>query len=106
MNNQEENMIAESYEVSPMKIDNQVVYTKFNIENQEMKEKIENLIDLLNKQMTQENYELDFMLAHTKCYEICQHWKSEELYNEMEKLIKKIILDFLEEIKKLADDEQ
>ena len=105
MNNQEENMIAESYEVSPMEIDNQVVYTKFNIENQEMKEKIENLIDLLNKQMTQENYELDFMLAHTKCYEICQHWKSEELYNEMEKLIKKIILDFLEEIKKLTDDE-
>ena len=105
MNNQEENMIAESYEVSPMKIDNQVVYTKFNIENQEMKEKIENLIDLLNKQMTQENYELDFMLAHTKCYEICQDWKSEELYNEMEKLIQKIILDFLEEIKKLADDE-
>ena len=105
MNNQEENIIAESYEVSPMEIDNQVVYTKFNIENQEMKEKIENLIDLLNKQMTQENYELDFMLAHTKCYEICQHWKSEELYNEMEKLIKKIILDFLEEIKKLTDDE-
>ena len=105
MNNQEENMIAESYEVSPMEIDNQVVYTKFNIENQEMKEKIENLIDLLNKQMTQEIYELDFMLAHTKCYEICQHWKSEELYNEMEKLIKKIILDFLEEIKKLTDDE-
>jgi hypothetical protein len=105
MNNQEENMIAESYEVSPMEIDNQVVYTKFNIENQEMKEKIENLIDLLNKQMTQENYELDFMLAHTKCYEICQHWKSEELYNEMEKLIKKIILDFLEEIKKMTDDE-
>ena len=105
MNNQEENIIAESYEVSPMEIDNQVVYTKFNIENQEMKEKIENLIDLLNKQMTQENYELDFMLAHTKCYEICQHWKSGELYNEMEKLIKKIILDFLEEIKKLTDDE-
>ena len=105
MNNQEENIIAESYEVSPMEIDNQVVYTKFNIENQEMKEKIENLIDLLNKHMTQENYEIDFMLAHTKCYEICQHWKSEELYNDMEKLIKKIILDFLEEIKKLSDDE-
>jgi len=105
MNNQEENIIAESYEVSPMEIDNQVVYTKFNIENQEMKEKIENLIDLLNKHMTQENYEIDFMLAHTKCYEICQHWKSEELYNEMEKLIKKIILDFLEEFKKLSDDE-
>ena len=40
MNNQEENIMAESYEVSPMEIDNQVVYTRFNLENQEMAEKI------------------------------------------------------------------
>ena len=75
MNNQEENIIAEGYEVSPMEIDGQVVYTKLNLENEEMKEKIENLINILKMQMTQENYELDFMLAHSKCYEICQHWK-------------------------------
>ena len=105
MNNQEENMIAESYEVSPMEIDNQVIYTQLNIENQEMSEKIENLITLLNKQMTEEKYELDFMLAHSKCYEICQHWKWEELFNEVEKLIKKIILNFLDEIKNLPDEE-
>ena len=105
MNNQEENIIAESYEVSPMEIDGQVIYKKLNIEEQEMKEKIENLINLLNMQMTQENYELDFMLAHSKCYEICQHYKWEELYNEVEKLIKKIISDFLEEMKKLSDEE-
>ena len=105
MNNQEENMIAESYEVSPMEIDNQVIYTQLNIENQEMSEKIENLITLLNKQMTEEKYELDFMLAHSKCYEICQHWKWEELFNEVEKLIKKIILNFLDEIKNLTDEE-
>jgi hypothetical protein len=42
-------------------------------------------------QMTQENYELDFMLAHSKCYEICQHYKWEELYNEVEKLVHKTI---------------
>ena len=105
INNQEENMIAEIYEVSPMEIDNQVIYTQLNIENQEMSEKIENLISILNKQITQENYELDFMLVHSKCYEICQHWKWEELFNEVEKLIKKIILEFLEEIKKLSDEE-
>ena len=105
INNQEENMIAEGYEVSPMEIDNQVIYTKLNLENQEMSEKIENLISLLNSQMTQENYELDFMLVHSKCYEICQHWKWDELYKEVEKLIKKIILDFLEEMKKLSDEE-
>ena len=105
MNNQEENIMAESYEVSPMEIDNQVVYTKFNLENQEMAEKIEDLINLLNKHMIDENFELDFMLAHNKCYEICQHWKWEELYKEMEKLFKKIILDFLENIKKLTDEE-
>ena len=105
MNNQEENIIAESYEVSPMEIDNQVIYTKLNLENEEMSEKIENLISILNMQMTQENYELDFMLAHSKCYEICQHWKWDELYNEIEKLIKKIISDFLEDMKKKSEEE-
>ena len=104
MNNQEENIIAESYEVSPMEIDNQVIYTKLNLENEEMSEKIENLISILNMQMTQENYELDFMLAHSKCYEICQHWKWDELYNEIEKLIKKIISDFLEDMKKKSEE--
>ena len=84
MNNQEENIMAESYEVSPMEIDNQVVYTRFNLENQEMAEKIEDLINLLNRHMSDGDFELDFMLAHTKCYEICQHWKWDELYNEIE----------------------
>ena len=105
MNNQEENIMAESYEVSPMEIDNQVVYTRFNLENQEMAEKIEDLINLLNRHMSDGDFELDFMLAHTKCYEICQHWKWEELYKEIEKLLKKIILDFLEKIKILTDEE-
>ena len=106
MNNQEENIIAEGYEVSPMEIDGQVVYTKLNLENEEMKEKIENLINILKMQMTQENYELDFMLAHSKCYEICQHWKWDELYNEIENLLKKIISDFLEDMKKKSEEEQ
>ena len=105
MNNQEENIMAESYEVSPMEIDNQVVYTRFNLENQEMAEKIEDLINLLNRHMSDGDFELDFMLAHTKCYEICQHWKWEELYKEIEKLLKKIILVFLEKIKILTDEE-
>ena len=106
MNNQEENIIAEGYEVSPMEIDGQVVYTKLNLENEEMKEKIENLINILKMQMTQENYELDFMLAHSKCYEICQHWKWDELYNEIENLLKKIISDFLQDMKKKSEEEQ
>ena len=105
MNNQEENIMAESYEVSPMEIDNQVVYTRFNLENQEMAEKIEDLINLLNRHMSDGDFELDFMLAHTKCYEICQHWKWEELYKEIEKLLKKIIVEFLEKVKILTDEE-
>ena len=105
MNNQEENIIAESYEVSPMEIDNHVVYNKLDLESQEMSEKIENLIFLLNEQMTKEDYNLNFMMVHTKCYEICQHWKWEELYIEVEKLIKKVILNFLEQIKILNDEE-
>ena len=105
MTNQEENIIAESYEVSPMEIDGQVIYNKLNLENEEMSEKIENLINILNMQMTQENYELDFMLAHSKCYEICQHWKCDELYNEIEKLFKKIISDFLEDMKKKSEED-
>ena len=105
MNNQEENIMAESYEVSPMEIDNQVIYTRFNLENQEMVEKIEDLINLLNRHMSDGDFELDFMLAHTKCYEICQHWKWEELYKEIEKLLKKIIVEFLEKVKILTDEE-
>ena len=105
MNNQEENIIAETYDVSPVEIDNQVVYHKLDLESQEISEKIENLISLLNEQMTKEEYNLDFMMVHTKCYEICQHWKWEELYQEVVKLIKNIILKFLEEIKVINDDE-
>ena len=72
-------------EVSPMEIDNQVLYNRYKVEEEEIKEKIDSVIDVLKLQLTKNEYELDFQLLYSKCYEICLHWKANELYKEIEK---------------------
>jgi len=104
-NNQEENNIEQNNEVSPMEVDNQVIYTKYEIEEEEIKEKIESLINILQIPFTKPEYEIDFQLVYSKCYEICLHWKANELYQEVEKLITKVVASILEEISKLDDEE-
>ena len=104
-NNQEENNIEQNNEVSPMEVDNQIIYTKYEIEEEEIKEKIESLINILQIPFTKPEYEIDFQLVYSKCYEICLHWKANELYQEVEKLITKVVASILEEISKLDDEE-
>jgi hypothetical protein len=104
-NNQEENNIEQNNEVSPMEVDNQIIYTKYEIEEEEIKEKIESLINILQIPFTKPEYEIDFQLVYSKCYEICLHWKANELYQEVEKLITKVVATILEEISKLDDEE-
>ena len=104
-NNQEENNIEQNNEVSPMEVDNQIIYTKYEIEEEEIKEKIESLINILQMPFTKPEYEIDFQLVYSKCYEICLHWKANELYQEVEKLITKVVASILEEISKLDDEE-
>lgn len=104
-NNQEENNIEQNNEVSPMEVDNQIIYTKYEIEEEEIKEKIESLINILQIPFTKPEYEIDFQLVYSKCYEICLHWKTNELYQEVEKLITKVVASILEEINKLDDEE-
>ena len=77
-NNQEENNIEQNNEVSPMEVDNQIIYTKYEIEEEEIKEKIESLINILQIPFTKPEYEIDFQLVYSKCYEICLHWKANE----------------------------
>ena len=104
-NNQEENNNEAINEVSPMEVDNQVIYTRYETEEEEIKEKIQSVINLLEMQFNKPEYEIDFQLIYSKCYDICLHWKSNELFKEVEKLLKNIVLNFLEEIKKLNDEE-
>ena len=104
-NNQEENNIEQNNEVSPMEVDNQIIYTKYEIEEEEIKEKIESLINILQIPFNKPEYEIDFQLVYSKCYEICLHWKANELYQEVEKLITKVVASILEEISKLDDEE-
>ena len=104
-NNQEENNNEQNIDVSPMEVDNQVIYSQYEIEEEEMKEKIESLINLLNLQFIKQEYEIDFQLVYSKCYNICLHWKTNELFQEVEKLIKNIVLNILEQINKLNDEE-
>ena len=104
-NNQEENNNEQNNEVSPMEIDGQVIYTQYEIEEEEMKEKIESLINLLNLQFIKPEYEIDFQLVYSKCYDICLHWKTNELFQEVENLIKNVVLTILEKINKLNDEE-
>ena len=103
-NNQEENNIEQNV-VSPMEVNNQVIYTQYEVEEEEIKEKIESLINLLQLQFTKPEYEIDFQMVYSKCYEICLHWKTNDLYQEVEKLIKSVVLSFLEEINKLNDED-
>ena len=104
-NNQEENNNEPINEVSPMEVDNQILYTRYETEEEEIKEKIQSVINLLEMQFNKPEYEIDFQLIYSKCYDICLHWKSNELFQEVEKLLKNIVLNFLEEIKKLNDEE-
>ena len=104
-NNQEENNNEPINEVSPMEIDNQVLYNRYEVEEEEINEKIDSVINALKLQLTKNEYELDFQLLYSKCYEICLHWKANELYKEIEKLIKNVVVSFLEEIDKLNDEE-
>ena len=93
-------------EVSPMEIDNQVVYTQYEVEEDDKKEKIETLINLLELQFTKKNYEIDFQLVYAKTYEICILLKANELYKEVENLLKKVVNNFLQEISKINDNEK
>ena len=104
-NNQEENNNEPNNEVSPMEVDNQILYNKYEIEEEEIKEKIQSVLNSLELQFNKPEYEIDFQLIYSKCYDICLHWKSNELYKEVEKLLKNIVLNFLEEINKLNDEE-
>jgi hypothetical protein len=104
-NNQEENNNDQNVDVSPMEVDNQVIYSQYEIEEEEMKEKIESLINLLNLQFIKQEFEIDFQLVYSKCYNICLHWKTNELFQEVEKLIKNVVLNILEKINKLNDEE-
>jgi len=104
-NNAEENNNEENNEVSPMEVDNEIIYRKYEPEDEEMKEKIESILNLLQLQFNKPGYEIDFQLIYSKCYEITLHWKTNELYQELEKLIKNIVLSFLEEMNKLNDEE-
>ena len=104
-NNIEENNNEENNEVSPMEVDNEIIYRKYEVEDEEMKEKIESIINLLQLQFNKPEYEIDFQLIYSKCYEICLHWKTNDLYQELEKLIKNVVLSILEEISKLNDKE-
>ena len=104
-NNQEENNIEPINEVSPMEVDNQVIYNKYEVEEEEIREKMDSVIDVLQLQFTKSDYEIDFQLIYSKCYEICLHWKTNDLYLEIEKLLKKVVLTILEEISKLSDEE-
>ena len=104
-NNQEENNNEPNNEVSPMEVDNQIIYTQYEIEEEEMKDKIESIINILDLQFNKPEYEIDFQLIYSKCYDICLHWKTNELYQEVENTIKKVVLNFLEKINKLNDEE-
>jgi hypothetical protein len=104
-NNAEENNNEENNEVSPMEVDNEIIYRKYEPEDEEMKEKIESILNLLQLQFNKPGYEIDFQLIYSKCYEITLHWKTNELYQELEKLIKNIVLSFFEEMNKLNDEE-
>ena len=104
-NNQEENNNESINEVSPMEIDNQVIYVQYEIEEEDIKEKMESVINMLRLQFTKPDYEIDFQLVYSKCYEICLHWKTNDLYQEIEKLIENVVLSFLEELNKLNDEE-
>ena len=104
-NNQEEIINEQNNEVSPMEVDNQVLYSKYEIEEEEIKEKIESITNILNLQFINPQYEIDFQLIYSKCYDICLNWKANELFQEVEKLIEKVVLTFIEKMSKLNDEE-
>lgn len=64
------------------------------IDRTDSKNKMDNLISIIEKVYSNRTYEINFQLIYSKCHELCQNRKAKELYQWIEILTDKIVNNY------------
>lgn len=70
---------------------------------EEYQMKIDSLVEVLESEFTQQDYEIDFQLVYAKTYEICLNRMAKELYSSVKKMFEKILKSYNDTLVKLND---